>query len=79
VSSDVVAAVLAGEPPTFAAPRQKLVYDLTRELLDGGVLSDGTFERAIEALGHDGLSDLIAFLGYYTAVALTLNAYAVPG
>jgi 4-carboxymuconolactone decarboxylase len=75
----VVAAVLAGQLPAFSDPRQELVYNLTRELYAGGVLSDAMFERAIGVFGHDGLSDLIAFLGYYTAVALTLNAYAVPG
>jgi 4-carboxymuconolactone decarboxylase len=79
VPAHVVAAVLAGKVPTFSDPRQELVYNLTRELHDGGVLSDEMFERAIEVFGHDGLSDLIALLGYYTAVALTLNAYAVPG
>lgn len=79
VPAHVVAAVLAGQLPAFADPRQKLVYRLTRELYDGGVLSDEMFEHAIEMLGQDGLSDLVAFLGYYTAVALTLNAYAVPG
>jgi 4-carboxymuconolactone decarboxylase len=75
----IVAAILAGQPPAFSDSRQELVYDLTRQLYDGGVLSDDMFARAIEVFGHDGLSDLIALLGYYTAVALTLNAYAVPG
>jgi 4-carboxymuconolactone decarboxylase len=79
VPGNAAAAILAGQIPSFADPRHKLVYGLTRELYAGGALSEKTFERAIEVLGQDGLSDLLAFLGYYTAVALTLNAYAVPG
>jgi 4-carboxymuconolactone decarboxylase len=79
VPAQVVTAVLAGQLPAFADPRQKLIYDLTRELYKGGRLSDEMFERGLEALGQDGFSDLLALLGYYTAVALTLNAYAVPG
>ena len=79
VSEDVVTGILAGRVPTFTDSRHKLVYNLTRELFDGGTLSDRTFTRGLEVLGESGLTDLIAFLGYYTAVSLTLNAYAVPG
>jgi 4-carboxymuconolactone decarboxylase len=79
VPGDAAAAILAGQIPSFADPRQELVYSLTRELYAGGALSDETFERAMEVFAQDGLSDLLALLGYYTAVALTLNAYAVAG
>jgi 4-carboxymuconolactone decarboxylase len=79
VSPDAVAKILAGETPALDDPRQQMVYSLCRRLYCGGELSDETFEEADAMLGPRGLSDLVALLGYYTAVALTLNAYAVPG
>jgi 4-carboxymuconolactone decarboxylase len=79
VPADAAAKILAGEAPTLTDPRQQLVYSLCRQLYAGGELPDEAFEQADAVLGSRGLSDLIALLGYYTAVALTLNAYAVPG
>jgi hypothetical protein len=29
-------------------------------------------------VGHEGVTDVIVLMGYYTAVALTMNGYAVP-
>jgi hypothetical protein len=34
--------------------------------------------HAVEALGHDGVTDLIVLMGYYTCVSLTMNFYSVP-
>jgi 4-carboxymuconolactone decarboxylase len=76
--ADAAAKIQAGETPVLTDPRQQLVYDLCRRLYAGGELPDETFERADAMLGSRGLSDLVALLGYYTAVALTLNTYAVP-
>jgi hypothetical protein len=28
--------------------------------------------------GHESVSDMIVLMGYYTAVSLTMNFYAVP-
>jgi hypothetical protein len=36
------------------------------------------YDRAVEALGHDGITDLIVLMGYYTCVSLTMNFYAMP-
>jgi 4-carboxymuconolactone decarboxylase len=36
------------------------------------------YDRAVEALGHKGITDLIVLMGYYTCVSLTMNFYAVP-
>jgi 4-carboxymuconolactone decarboxylase len=79
VPEQAVEQILAGDTPRLPDPRQQLVYSVCRQLYAGGVLPVEMFEQATVMLNPDGLSDLIALLGYYTAVALTLNAYAVPG
>ena len=38
----------------------------------------GFYDRAIEALGHVGITDVICLTGYYTMVSMTLAFYDVP-
>jgi 4-carboxymuconolactone decarboxylase len=40
--------------------------------------SKGLYERAVEALGHVGITDVITLMGFYTAVSMTLAFYDVP-
>ena len=41
-------------------------------------VSQGLYDRAVEALGHVGITDVITLMGYYTSVAMTLAFYDVP-
>jgi 4-carboxymuconolactone decarboxylase len=76
--AEKVQALTAGLHTSFEDPRQQIVYDLTSTLLEPRIVPSGLFHRAIELLGHAGLTDLIAFIGYFTTVSLTLRAYDVP-
>jgi 4-carboxymuconolactone decarboxylase len=40
--------------------------------------SKGLYDRAVKALGHVGITDIITLMGYYTCVAMTLAFYDVP-
>ncbi len=33
------------------------------------------FDRAVEALGHEGITDVITLMGFYTSVSMTLAFY----
>mgnify|MGYP001421280554 CR=1 FL=1 len=41
-------------------------------------LSDDTHDRATELLGQQALIELVAIAGFYSMIALTLNAFDVP-
>jgi 4-carboxymuconolactone decarboxylase len=41
-------------------------------------VSNGLYDRAVSVLGHERITDVIVLMGYYTAVSLTMNFYAVP-
>jgi 4-carboxymuconolactone decarboxylase len=41
-------------------------------------VSDAVFQRARALLGEKGVVDLTGLVGYYTLLALTLNAFEVP-
>ena len=42
------------------------------------LVPQGLYDRAVKVLGHEGITDMIVLMGYYTCVSLTMNFYAVP-
>jgi 4-carboxymuconolactone decarboxylase len=73
-----VEAIMAGLPASFSDVREQVVYETAASLAGGRLISQGLYDRAVKALGHEGVTDMIVLMGYYTAVSLTMNFYAVP-
>src|ERR1700723_3585929 len=73
-----VQALIAGLPTSFEDARQQVVYEVTFALLAPRVVPTGLYRRAVELLGHPGLTDLTVLIGYLTCVSLSLRAYDVP-
>ena len=48
------------------------------ELHEKHDVSDETYQRAVDALGEQGVADLIAVNGYYVLVAMTVNVDRSP-
>jgi 4-carboxymuconolactone decarboxylase len=74
----VVEAVTAGLPASFTDGREQTVYEVAMALAGGRLVPQGLYERAVATLGHERITDMIVLMGYYTAVSLTMNFYAVP-
>lgn len=74
----VVEAIVAGRAATLTDERERAVYDVVLALADRRLIPQDLYDRALRALGHDGVTDLIALISYYTCVSLTMNFYAVP-
>jgi 4-carboxymuconolactone decarboxylase len=73
-----VEAMMAGLPVSFPDGREQIVYELATTLAGERLVSQGLYERAVKILGHEGITDAVVLMGYYTAVSLTMNVYAVP-
>lgn len=73
-----VEAIIAGLPTSFEDPREQLVYEMAMALAAGRIVPQGLYDRAVAGLGHERITDVIALMGYYTSVSLTMNFYAVP-
>ena len=73
-----VEAIMAGLPTSFSDAREQVVYEVATTLAGRRLVSQGLYDRAVKALGHEGVTDMIVLMGYYTAVSLTMNFYAVP-
>jgi 4-carboxymuconolactone decarboxylase len=73
-----VEALIAGLPTSFEDLRQQVVYQITSTLIAPRVVPTGLYRRAVELLGHAGLTDLTVLIGYFTCVSISLRAYDVP-
>jgi 4-carboxymuconolactone decarboxylase len=76
--ADKVEALLSGLPTSFADKREQVVYEMATCLTSSRWAAKGLYDRAVEALGHEGVTDVICLMGYYTMVSMTLAFYDVP-
>jgi 4-carboxymuconolactone decarboxylase len=74
----IIQALAAGKRPDFENRDDAIVYELCTEMLNTRHISDATYQRALDALGMQTLVDLIAIIGYYCMVSITLNAFEAP-
>ena len=75
---DQVEAILSGLPTSFSDKREQVVYEMAMCLTNSRWVAKGLYDRAVEALGHVGITDVITLMGFYTAVSMTLAFYDVP-
>jgi 4-carboxymuconolactone decarboxylase len=76
--NDKVEAILSGLPTSFSDKREQVVYEMATCLANTRWVSKGLYDRAVEALGHVGITDVITLMGFYTSVSMTLAFYDVP-
>lgn len=78
IAPGVVAAIKSGCRPLEADAKALAAYDYTVELTDAGHVKPATYDAALRAWGVAGIVELTALIGYYSMVAMTLNAHEIP-
>ncbi len=78
VSPALIEALRTGAPPPFANDDERLIVELTTELQTSRTLSQATYDRALATFGLDTLIETITAAGFYTTVAMMLNAFDAP-
>jgi 4-carboxymuconolactone decarboxylase len=78
IPGDKVDAMLSGLTTSFTDKREQVVYEMATCLANARWVSKGLYDRAVEALGHVGITDVITLMGYYASVGMTLAFYDVP-
>ena len=73
-----VEAILEGLPTSFDDKREQVIYEMAICLSNSRWVPKGLYDRAVEALGHEGITDTITLMGFYTSVSMTLAFYDVP-
>jgi len=77
IAPEIIAAIRERRTPDFSREDERLVYDLTMELNFSRTLSEVSYQRGLAMLGEQTLVELIAAIGFYSMVGMTLNAFAV--
>jgi 4-carboxymuconolactone decarboxylase len=78
IRQQIADAIAVGQRPTAMSADEAAVFDYASELLKNKQVSDATFERAKSRFGLKGVVDLTGVVGYYTFLAMQLNAAQYP-
>jgi 4-carboxymuconolactone decarboxylase len=80
IRRELADAIAACRRPVAMSADEEIVYDYASELLKDKQVSDTTFEHAKSRFGTKGVVDMTGIVGYYTFIAMQLNAarYQVP-
>jgi 4-carboxymuconolactone decarboxylase len=78
VPADAIEAIRLGKEPKFAREDEGAVYEFAREMWTKRRVSDATYKRIADLLGKETVVELVAILGYYGLISMTINAFEVP-
>ena len=78
IRQDIADAIAEGHRPATLNADEEIVYDYAMELLRNKQVSNLTFERAKTRFGAKGVVDMTGIVGYYTFLAMQLNAAQYP-
>jgi 4-carboxymuconolactone decarboxylase len=74
----VIEAIRENRCPDFSRHDERVVYEFAMQLHRDKRVSDESYAEVVALLGEAGAVDLVGICGYYTLIAMTLNAFQVP-
>jgi 4-carboxymuconolactone decarboxylase len=77
VDTDALEALRQGLPAEFKKADEAATYELAQELLNTRNVSDATYARVKAVLGERGILDVVAVLGYYSLIAMSMKTFAL--
>jgi 4-carboxymuconolactone decarboxylase len=77
IAPEIVQAIRERRAPDFSRDDERLVYDITTELNTTRTLSEASYLRGMAMFGEQTMVELVSAIGFYSMVAMTLNAFAV--
>lgn len=77
IAPEIVQAIRERRTPDFVRDDERLVYDITTELNTTRTLSEASYQRGMTMFGEQAMVELVSAIGFYSMVAMTLNAFAV--
>ncbi len=75
IDAAVTEAIAKRQRPQFDNRDEEVLYDFASELMQNKSISDETYAAALAEFGEVTVVELVAVLGYYTSVAMVLNAF----
>lgn len=77
VDAAVIEDIRCHRTPRFGSDEERVVYDVAMMLHRERFLPQSLYDRALEALGLARTIDLVAVLGYFTLISMTINVFEV--
>jgi 4-carboxymuconolactone decarboxylase len=77
VTPEIIAAVIEGRRPERMSDDEEALYDFCAELQFNQSVSDPTYARALAKFGEPGIVEMAGIQGYYTYLAMIMNAARV--
>lgn len=74
----VVKAVGRGQAPVGGRPEVGVLWRFATELLEKRSVDDETWDRVVALLGESAVVEAIGVCGYYSTLAMTMNAARTP-
>jgi 4-carboxymuconolactone decarboxylase len=71
---EIIAAITEGRRPERMADDEEILYDFCVELYSNQSVSDPTYARAVAKFGEPGVVEMAGIEGYYTYLAMIMNA-----
>ena len=78
IEASIIDALLAQATPAGLTDDELAVVRFAQELNRLKSVTDATYANALARLGECTVMELTALVGYYTMVAMTLNAHEIP-
>ncbi len=78
LSDEIINALVAGKEPPLTDPHERGMHRFASALVSGTKLSDAEFGEIEQAIGRQGIAEVLVLLGYYTSVALGMKVHEVP-
>ncbi len=78
LSQAQIDAMARGERPSGLLAQEQAALDMAHELLRGARVGDAAYQAASAHFDRRGLIELVAFVGYYTTLAMILNTARIP-
>ena len=78
VSTAVIEAIRQRAAPASPQADEQLAWALTLELNEQKHLSEASYAKVLAMFGTEGMIELVSVAGFYTMVAMMINAFDAP-
>ena len=75
--ADIIEALQADRHPAFTEHAEEAIYDFCQQLHCTHTADKATLNRVLSLLGDKAAVEITGLCGYYTMVAMTLNAFGI--
>ena len=73
----IINAINSSEKVEFSDDRESIIHNYTKHLLEKQFVEDSVYAETVELFNEKTIVELTGLIGYYSMVALTLNAFQI--